>query len=403
VHARATAALGASLCFALGAALVAVQHAERGERDLDSALGAGAVASPSLRVARAERVVVEVCVSPAPAAAALIPIVVEAPNASAPQVVVAVRALGGSTLVEARRDAEGACWTAYDATVPRDGAVRVRLADVEDLEHIALVASLHARATPSGWWRAAIVLVGLAALLFALGLTLAPLPVDARDGVARPRVAVLVALTLAAMLVAAASQGVRYIGGAGAAGGLARGLWLAFVEVVVALAAATWLARRSGDSTLSWLGAHRPRGGALMLAAAPLVGVSCAFVATWLLRVVPSSPGEAPITLFVARPSGALAFGVLALSAPLAEELFFRGFVQGAATRALGRAAAVGVSAALFTLAHAQQAWGAWGGLVAVAWLGIALALLRATTRSSAATMVAHLAYNVVLTVPGWG
>jgi len=333
----------------------------------------------------------------------MFPLLVEAPNASAPQAVVAVRALGGSTLAEARRDAEGACWTAYEATVPRDGSVRVRLADVEDLEHIALVSRIHARPAPTGWWRAASVLVGLAALLFALGLALAPLPADVREGVAGSRADAIVALGVAAVLVAAASQAVRYIGGLGATGGLARGLGQAFAEVGVALAAAAWLARRSGDPMLSWLGTHRPRGGALTVAASPLVGVLCAFVATWLLRVVPSSPDEPPITLFVARPSGALAFGVLALSAPLAEELFFRGFVQGAATRALGRAAAVGVSAALFTLAHAQQAWGAWGGLVAVAWLGTALALLRATTRSSAATMVAHLAYNVVLTVPGWG
>ena len=92
---------------------------------------------------------------------------------------------------------------------------------------------------------------------------------------------------------------------------------------------------------------------------------------------------------------------VLALSAPIAEELFFRGFVQSAASRAVGPAASVVASASLFTLAHAQQAWGAWGGLAAVAWLGVALALLRATTGSSAATMLAHLVYNVVLTGPG--
>ncbi len=124
--------------------------------------------------------------------------------------------------------------------------------------------------------------------------------------------------------------------------------------------------------------------------------------ATALLRFVPGSPIDAPIEVFVARPSGALAFGAMALAVPLAEEVFFRGFVHGSAARALGAPAAVVASSTLFVLAHAPQAWGAWGGLGAVALLGTTLALLRAVTGSCATTMLAHLAYNVVLTAPGW-
>jgi membrane protease YdiL (CAAX protease family) len=401
VHARVAAALSTALLFALVAGGLAVLDAERSERDLEAVLDARTPASGAVSVARAELVLVEVCAAPAPAGAVMIPVLVEAPDATAPRAIVAVRTLGEATMGASRRNAEGACWTAFEGMVPRAGSVRARLADVQDAEGVALVARVHVRASSTAWDRAATVLVGLAALALALGLALAPLPVDAPAEHAGSRAMALGALVVGAGLVAAASQGVRHVGGAGAAGGLARGLLLALAELGIALALTAWLARvGAGGSTAAMLGAHRPRGGGLVLAAAPLVGVLCALAATWLLRVVPSSPGEPPITLFVARPSGALAFGVLALSAPLAEELFFRGFVQSAATHALGRAGAVAVSAGLFTLAHAQQAWGAWGGLAAVAWLGVVLALLRASTRSSAATMLAHLAYNVVLTAP---
>jgi membrane protease YdiL (CAAX protease family) len=400
VHVRIATSLGASLLFALVAGGLAVHDAERGERDVEAVLDADAPASRAVPIAAGESVLVEVCASPAPAGAVTIPVLVEAPDATAPRAIVAVHALGVATLGTARRNVGGACWTAFASTAPRAGSVRARLADVEDVEGTALVARVHVRAPGTGWARAATVLVGLAALAFALGLALAPLPGPAPGSRAGLRATAFGALLVGAGFVAAASQGVRYVGGAGAAGGLARGLLLALVELALALALAAWLARRGDGSAAAMLGTHRPRGGGLVLAGAPLVGVLCALVATWLLRVVPSSPGEAPISVFVARPSGALAFGVLALSAPLAEELFFRGFVQSAATQAIGRASAVVVSAGLFTLAHAQQAWGAWGGLAAVAALGVVLALLRASTRSSAATMLAHLAYNVVLTAP---
>jgi membrane protease YdiL (CAAX protease family) len=399
--ARASATLGATLLVALAVGVLVVGDAERGERDFEAVLAKESPASDAWRVSAADRLTVEICASPAPAGGALIPILVEAPDATSSRAVVAVRNLGAASLALARRDAGGACWTAYEGRAPRAGSVRTRLADVVDVAGTTIVTRVSVRARTSAWSGAAALLVGLAALALALGFATAPLPAPSAGGRVTTRAASLGVLLLGGVLVAMASQGVRYIGGAHATGGIARGLLLALVEVGIAVVLATWLAHRSGVASSALLGLHRPRGGLRVLAASPVVGVVCALVATWLLRVVPSSPGEAPIVLFVARPSGALAFGVLALSAPIAEELFFRGFVQSAASRAVGPAASVVASASLFTLAHAQQAWGAWGGLAAVAWLGVALALLRATTGSSAATMLAHLVYNVVLTGPG--
>ena len=63
------------------------------------------------------------------------------------------------------------------------------------------------------------------------------------------------------------------------------------------------------------------------------MAVACAMalnpIARLAMRVVPAS-GEAPIEEFISWPSGALAFAALGMAVPLAEELFFRGFVFGA-------------------------------------------------------------------------
>ena len=135
--------------------------------------------------------------------------------------------------------------------------------------------------------------------------------------------------------------------------------------------------------------------------AAPIIGFFMRGFAIWALSHVEAT-GEAPIEAFVSWPSGLLSFGTLAVIAPIAEEVFFRGFVFGAidderwgARRALAFLFAWG----LFALAHLQQAWGNWGGLLAVTAAGFVFTLLRMLSGSTLVPALAHLVYNALLSV----
>jgi membrane protease YdiL (CAAX protease family) len=115
------------------------------------------------------------------------------------------------------------------------------------------------------------------------------------------------------------------------------------------------------------------------------------------LHWVPSS-GESPIQSFIAWPSGMLAAALLGVLLPAAEELFFRGYLY-AALLPLGRAAAAGVSVALFGLMHAQQSWGNWGGLAAVFAAGAVFCALRLISGSTLISALTHVAYNLTLSL----
>lgn len=135
------------------------------------------------------------------------------------------------------------------------------------------------------------------------------------------------------------------------------------------------------------------------LALAPLVGVLLFFVARLALALVPST-GQAPVEAFVSWPSGMLSFAALAVVAPIAEEVFFRGLVYGALRGPGGagrEAIAIAGSWLLFALAHAPQDWGNWGGLLAVLVAGLGFTVLRATSGTVLVPCLAHLVYNGLL------
>lgn len=81
----------------------------------------------------------------------------------------------------------------------------------------------------------------------------------------------------------------------------------------------------------------------------------------------------------------------LALAPALGEELLFRGLVQGVVARRLGVLAGIGISAALFALAHGDLVH---GGAALV--LGLQLGLVRHRGGSILGPMVCHLANNGV-------
>jgi membrane protease YdiL (CAAX protease family) len=195
----------------------------------------------------------------------------------------------------------------------------------------------------------------------------------------------------------------------GAAWGLASGVLLALVEVVLAFALA-------GGARLDVLAlGHRPPDSEtlrarvrpfVLLALAPVFGIALHRVAQIALRVVPST-GEAPIEAFVAWPSGMLSFAALAVVAPLAEEVFFRGMVYGVLAGAPTGARPLRVLGAalgswfLFALVHLPQTWGSWGGMLAIAIAALGFTLLRVASGSVLVPALAHLVYNGLLSAEG--
>ena len=176
----------------------------------------------------------------------------------------------------------------------------------------------------------------------------------------------------------------------GATLGLVKGLLLATMEA--------WLAVWLSASSLRRLAWQRPARPALATALALLAAGVLTESARWSIRLLPSS-GPAPIQTFISWPSGLLAFAGLGVLLPVAEELFFRGYLFRAVERRWGTWAGAALSCALFVALHVQQTFGQWGSLLAITATGITLTLLRALTGSTLVPAVTHVLYNLVLSV----
>lgn len=164
------------------------------------------------------------------------------------------------------------------------------------------------------------------------------------------------------------------------------------VTIALSLAAGPGLRRR-----LEVLGLTRPPRAWLHFPIAFAAGFMLWLVALRATSLVPST-GESAIQTFVSMPSGLLSFASLAVVAPLAEEIFFRGFLYGVLEQR-SKVLAFVTSALLFVAAHGFQTWGQWGALVAILVTGLALTTLRATSRSTLVPALAHLVYNGLLAI----
>lgn len=178
----------------------------------------------------------------------------------------------------------------------------------------------------------------------------------------------------------------------GAAGGTALMFGIAALEIGIAFL----LARGRGlVGRLDFLGLRRPKRWWAHMPIALVGGVVLWLAATTATRLVPST-GVSTVEMLVSWPSGMLSFAVPAVIVPVAEEVFFRGFVYGALERR-SRALAFAGAWLLFVIAHVPQTFGQWGALVAITVAGLGFTTLRAVSRSTLTSSLAHLVYNGLL------
>jgi len=297
------------------------------------------------------------------------------------------------------------------------GEYGIRLAGAPETDRRSRVQGRMMAVRALGWTdRLAVLLAFLGGLLLFLGFVLPAAKPRAFDAMAgevleaeapEPRVGLLARWTerppwlrvlVALIVLIAAMVGLSMLQGTFL--GLVRALLLAIVEIVLAITFLAPLAESPGEpsSRVQALGLSRPRPGWWILALLPVVGVLIWIAGAWISRLVPST-GLSPVEAFVSQPSGVLALAVVAVIVPIAEELFFRGFVYGALERRRGALVAGIVTVVVFAVAHLPQQWGAWGPFLSVTFTGLVLTTVRATARSTVPSVVAHLTHNGLITL----
>ncbi|MFK7990130.1 MAG: lysostaphin resistance A-like protein [Sandaracinaceae bacterium] len=319
-------------------------------------------------------------------------------------------------LAMARRNDTHACLLLGEGRIEHEGdyAIEARWdgEPPEELADTTLTARIASRTELTGSHVASVGLTWLGTLLFSLCLALrrreparsdGPEPLRAPDSLdpweaeleaAKPKkrpwppVALVVMGVVSLVIVFVASGFLP----AGRALGLVVGLLLGALEIALAV----WLFPvRSIAAKMDGLALFAPRRWYIWFPAALLAGALLVMVAKWAIALIPST-GQSAIQALVSWPSGLLSFAGMAVFVPVAEEVFFRGFVYGA-LETHGRLAAFLGGWLLFVVAHLPQTFGQWGAFVGIFVTGLGLTSLRAASRSTLVPAVAHLVYNGTL------
>lgn len=91
-----------------------------------------------------------------------------------------------------------------------------------------------------------------------------------------------------------------------------------------------------------------------------------------------------------------LVAGLAVLTAPLVEEVVYRGVLYTGVERVWGKSAGIAVVAFLFALVHVPQYWGSYAAITAIVSLSLVLTGLRAWTGKLLPCVATHLIYNGV-------
>lgn len=111
-------------------------------------------------------------------------------------------------------------------------------------------------------------------------------------------------------------------------------------------------------------------------------------------------PKQLPMDQFFQTTREAYLLSIFGVTfAPLLEELFFRGFLYPVLARRFGVFLAILLTSAGFAAIHGQQLLYAWGPVLVIFIVGLVLTTVRAVTKSVAAALLIHIAYNGTISV----
>ena len=133
-----------------------------------------------------------------------------------------------------------------------------------------------------------------------------------------------------------------------------------------------------------------PRSGWKLLA----LGAAMFFALGVLQNLLPM-PKDTPFEHLFDRPRDAYLLSIIAVTlGPLMEELFFRGFMYPVLARRMGAAWGIALTALPFGLIHLPQYGWAWGAALVIFLVGVVCGVVRAVTRSVAASFLVHVGFN---------
>jgi membrane protease YdiL (CAAX protease family) len=128
-----------------------------------------------------------------------------------------------------------------------------------------------------------------------------------------------------------------------------------------------------------------------------LLGLGVLTVSLDLLSRYLPMPKTTPFDEFFAHPRDAyLMAGFAVTVGPLMEELFFRGFLYPVLARRIAVPWAVLLTALPFGLIHYLQ-YKSWAAVLVITLVGVVLTIVRAVTKSVAASFMVHVGYNATL------
>ena len=114
-----------------------------------------------------------------------------------------------------------------------------------------------------------------------------------------------------------------------------------------------------------------------------------------LMRALDLRGVESPLRkLFEDPVTMPLAIAAVAVAGPVAEELFFRGFLQPLMIQSSGALAGILLTGAAFGMLHFPQSGGRWGQVAIIALAGCVFGWARLISGSTIAAAGMHIAYN---------
>lgn len=143
------------------------------------------------------------------------------------------------------------------------------------------------------------------------------------------------------------------------------------------------------------LGLQKPKGSNLLLWASPFIGVGTLFLAGLIQKLIPGEEQATQLEALLSTPVGYIVLAVVAVGiAPIAEEIFFRGFIYLPIRQRFGITSGVLVSSILFAAVHILTYGFEVGFIVPLFVMAVVMAILREKSGSTRPCILAHASFN---------